>query len=62
MQEQRKRLERLVEVKAKVEKKLGSVSSELQSHERKTQEDEQQLGSLRQNLARLSDSEREVRE
>ncbi|XP_047197574.1 coiled-coil domain-containing protein 170 isoform X2 [Hippoglossus stenolepis] len=60
MQEQKKRLERLVEVKAKVEKKLGSVSSELQSHEKKTQEDEQQLGSLRQSLAQLSDREREL--
>lgn len=61
MQEQKKRLDQLVEGKAKVEKRLNTVSSDLQSHEKKTREDQQQLNTLRQNLAQLSEREREVR-
>lgn len=61
MQEQKKRLDQLVEGKTKVEKKLNTVSSDLQSQEKKTREDQQQLNTLRQSLTHLSDSEREVR-
>lgn len=62
VQEQKKRLDQLLEVKAKVEKKLNTVSSDLQSQETKSREDQQQLGALRQTLDQLSDREREVRE
>lgn len=62
MQEQKKKLDQLVEGKAKVEKKLNTVSSDLQSQEKKTREDQQQLSTLRQSLTQLSDREREVRE
>lgn len=62
VQEQKKRLDQLLEVKAKVEKKLNTVSSDLQSQETKSREDQQQLGALRQSLDQLSDREREVRE
>lgn len=61
MQEQRKRLDQLVEGKAKVEKRLSSVNSDLQRQEKKSREDEQQLSSLRQSLAQLSERGREVR-
>ncbi|XP_070835196.1 coiled-coil domain-containing protein 170 [Chaetodon trifascialis] len=60
MQEQRKRLDQLVEGKAKVEKRLNTVSSDLQSHEKKTREDQQQLVTLRQSLAQLTEREREM--
>ncbi|XP_074516316.1 coiled-coil domain-containing protein 170 [Sebastes fasciatus] len=60
MQEQKKRLDQLVEGKTKVEKKLNTVSSDLQSQEKKTREDQQQLNTLRQSLTHLSDSEREL--
>ncbi|XP_035530007.1 coiled-coil domain-containing protein 170 [Morone saxatilis] len=60
MQEQKKRLDQLVEGKAKVEKKLNTVSSDLQSREKKTRDDQDQLNTLRQSLAQLSDREREL--
>ncbi|XP_045918942.1 coiled-coil domain-containing protein 170 isoform X2 [Micropterus dolomieu] len=60
MQEQKKRLDQLVEGKAKVEKKLNTVSLDLQSQETKTREDQQQLNTLRQSLAQLSEREREL--
>ncbi|GLD47811.1 coiled-coil domain-containing protein 170-like protein [Lates japonicus] len=60
MQEQKKKLDQLVEGKAKVEKKLSSVSSDLQSREKKTREDQQQLSTLRQSLTQLSEREREL--
>ncbi|KAM9341103.1 coiled-coil domain-containing protein 170 [Symphorus nematophorus] len=60
VQEQKKRLDQLVEGKAKVEKKLNMVSSDLQSQEKKTREDKQQLTTLRQSLAQLSEREREL--
>ncbi|XP_068577603.1 coiled-coil domain-containing protein 170 [Cebidichthys violaceus] len=60
MQEQKKRLDQLADGKAKVEKKLNTVSSDLQSREKKTREDQQQLNSLRQSLTQLSDREREL--
>ncbi|XP_038585065.1 coiled-coil domain-containing protein 170 isoform X2 [Micropterus salmoides] len=60
MQEQKKRLDQLVEGKAKVEKKLNIVSLDLQSQETKTREDQQQLNTLRQSLAQLSEREREL--
>ncbi|XP_030247785.1 coiled-coil domain-containing protein 170 [Sparus aurata] len=60
VQEQKKRLDQLLEVKAKVEKKLNTVSSDLQSQETKSREDQQQLGALRQSLDQLSDREREL--
>lgn len=62
MKEQKKKLEQLVEGKAKVEKKLNTASSDLQSHEKKSREDQLQLNTLRQSLAQLSEREREVRE
>lgn len=62
MQEQKKRLDQLMEGKTKLEKKLSTVSSDLQSKEKKTRDDQQQLNTLRQSLAQLSDREREVRE
>ncbi|XP_044021629.1 coiled-coil domain-containing protein 170 isoform X1 [Siniperca chuatsi] len=58
MQEQKKRLDQLVEGKAKVEKKLNTVSSDLQNQEKKTREDQQQLNTLRQSLLQLSERER----
>ncbi|XP_022059945.2 coiled-coil domain-containing protein 170 [Acanthochromis polyacanthus] len=60
MQEQKKKLDQLVDVKTKVEKTLSTVSSDLQSQEKKTKEDQQHLSSLRQSLAQLSDSQREL--
>nr|XP_046268782.1 coiled-coil domain-containing protein 170 [Scatophagus argus] len=60
VQEQKKRLDQLVEGKAKVEKKLNIAKSDLQSQEKKTREDQQQLQSLRQSLAQLSEREREL--
>uniref|UniRef100_UPI0037E97DD0 coiled-coil domain-containing protein 170 n=1 Tax=Semicossyphus pulcher TaxID=241346 RepID=UPI0037E97DD0 len=60
MQEQKKRLDQLVEGKAKVEKRLNTVSSDLQSQEKKTKEDSLQLNTLRQSLAQLSEREREL--
>ncbi|XP_033498605.1 coiled-coil domain-containing protein 170 [Epinephelus lanceolatus] len=60
MQEQEKKLNKLAEGKTKVEKKLNTVSSDLQSQEKKTREDQQQLNTLRQSLAQLSDREREL--
>ncbi|XP_018559199.1 coiled-coil domain-containing protein 170 [Lates calcarifer] len=60
VQEQKKKLDQLVEGKAKVEKKLSSVSSDLQSREKKTREDQQQLSTLRQSLTQLSEREREL--
>lgn len=62
MQEQKKRLDQLVEGKTKMEKQLSTVSSDLQSREKKTRDDQQQLGTLRQSLAQLSEREREVGE
>ncbi|KAG8013177.1 hypothetical protein GBF38_021420 [Nibea albiflora] len=60
MKEQKKKLDQLVEGKAKVEKKLNTASSDLQSHEKKSREDQQQLNTLRQSLAQLSEREREL--
>ncbi|XP_034530293.1 coiled-coil domain-containing protein 170 [Notolabrus celidotus] len=60
MQEQRKRVDQLVEGKAKVEKRMNTVTSDLQSQERKIREDQQQLDTLRQSLAQLSEREREL--
>ncbi|KAG7510573.1 hypothetical protein JOB18_025613 [Solea senegalensis] len=60
MQEQKKKLEQLAEGKAKAENTLSSVSWDLQSREKQTQEDQQQLSSLRQSLVLLSDREREL--
>lgn len=60
MQEQREKLDQLVEGKAKTERKLNALSSDLQSQEKKTKEDQQQLNTLRQSLAQLSEREREV--
>ncbi|TMS21379.1 Coiled-coil domain-containing protein 170 [Larimichthys crocea] len=60
MKEQKKKLDQLVEGKAKVEKKLNTASSDLQSHEKKSREDQLQLSTLRQSLAQLSEREREL--
>ena len=61
MQEQTQKLDQLVDGKAKVEKKLSTVSSDLQSQEKKKREDQEQLNTLRQSLAQLSERHREVR-
>lgn len=61
MQEQKKKLDLLVGEKTKVEKKLSTVSSDLQSQEKKTRDDLQELLTLRQSLAQLSERQREVR-
>lgn len=61
VQEQKKKLDQLVDEKAKMEKKLNTVSSDLQSQEKKTSEDQQEVLTLRQSLAQLSERQREVR-
>ncbi|XP_078145756.1 coiled-coil domain-containing protein 170 [Centroberyx gerrardi] len=60
VQQQSKRLDELVEGKAKVERTLSAVSSDLQSQEKAAREDQQQLHTLRQTLAQLSEREREL--
>ncbi|KAK2826558.1 hypothetical protein Q5P01_020772 [Channa striata] len=60
VQEQKKRLDQLVEGKANVEKTLSTVSSDLQSREIETRENQQQLSTLRLSLAQLSEREREL--
>lgn len=60
MQEQKKKLDQLLEGKTKTERKLNTLSSDLQSQEKKNKEDQQQLSTLRQSMAHLSEREREV--
>lgn len=60
VQEQEKRLDQLIERRAKVEKKLNTANSDLESQKKKSGEDQQQLHTLRQSLAQLSEREREV--
>nr|XP_023009182.2 coiled-coil domain-containing protein 170 isoform X2 [Maylandia zebra] len=60
MQEQKKKLNLVADEKAKVEKKLSAVSSDLQSQEKKTRDDLQELLTLRQSLAQLSQRQREL--
>ncbi|XP_074547762.1 coiled-coil domain-containing protein 170 [Halichoeres trimaculatus] len=60
MQEQKKRLDQLVEGKAKAVKRMNSVTLDLQSQERKIREDQEQLNTLRQSLTQLSEQEREL--
>ncbi|XP_005926143.1 coiled-coil domain-containing protein 170 [Haplochromis burtoni] len=60
MQEQKKKLDLVADEKAKVEKKLSAVSSDLQSQEKKTRDDLQELLTLRQSLAQLSERQREL--
>ncbi|KAL3968611.1 doublesex- and mab-3-related transcription factor 6 [Sarotherodon galilaeus] len=60
MQEQKKKLDLLAGEKTKVEKKLSTVSSDLQSQEKKTRDDLQELLTLRQSLAQLSERQREL--
>ncbi|KAM4625271.1 coiled-coil domain-containing protein 170 [Polymixia lowei] len=60
MQEQSRRLDELAEAKTKTERRLSTVTSDLQSQEEKTREDQQQLTSFRQTLAQLSEREREL--
>ncbi|XP_029982138.1 coiled-coil domain-containing protein 170 [Sphaeramia orbicularis] len=55
VQEQKKKLDQLEGRKAKVEKKLSTVSSDLKSQEKKSREEQQQLSSLRQSLDQLLD-------
>ncbi|KAM3871165.1 coiled-coil domain-containing protein 170 [Diretmus argenteus] len=59
-QAQSKRLNELVEGEAKMERTLSSVRSDLQTQEKKSREDQQQLNALRQTLAQLSEREREL--
>ncbi|XP_029585365.1 coiled-coil domain-containing protein 170 [Salmo trutta] len=58
--EQSKSLEDLEKGKAKVEKKLSTARTDLQSQEHLAREAQQQLTSLRQTLAQLTDREREL--
>ncbi|XP_059209899.1 coiled-coil domain-containing protein 170 [Centropristis striata] len=60
LQEQKKRMDQLVDGKAKVEKKLNTVSSGVQSQEKKSREAQQQISTLRQSLTQLSEREREL--
>lgn len=52
----------LLNGKAKAEKKLSMVSSDLQDQEKKTREEQEQLDVLRVSLAQLSERQREVSE
>lgn len=58
MQEQKRRLAQLVQGKARLEKKLSTVDSNLRSQEMKSSEE---LQSLRQSLVQQTEREREVR-
>ncbi|XP_021429463.2 coiled-coil domain-containing protein 170 isoform X4 [Oncorhynchus mykiss] len=58
--EQSQRLEDLQKGKAKVEKKFSTARTDLQSQEHLAREAQQQLTSLRQTLAQLTDREREL--
>ncbi|XP_026161159.1 coiled-coil domain-containing protein 170 [Mastacembelus armatus] len=60
VQEQEKRLDQLMKGKVKVEKKLSTVSSDLENQEKKSREDQQQLNTLRHSVAQLSEREREL--
>ncbi|XP_062296620.1 coiled-coil domain-containing protein 170 [Scomber scombrus] len=60
MQEQKKKLDQLLEGKTKTERKLNTLSSDLQSQEKKNKEDQQQLSTLRQSMAQLSERERQL--
>ncbi|XP_055016419.1 coiled-coil domain-containing protein 170 [Boleophthalmus pectinirostris] len=57
VQEQKKKLDQLEERKVKVEKKLTSVTSDLEVKDRRTKEDQQELNILRQSLKLLSEKE-----
>lgn len=61
MQEQKRRLERLAEGKAAVERKLDSADSDLRRREEKSKEEQQSVVMLQQSLHQLSEREREVR-
>lgn len=61
MQEQKRRLERLAEGKAVVERKLDSADSDLRRREERSREEQQRAITLRQSLHQLSEREREVR-
>lgn len=61
MQEQKRRLERLAEGKAEVERKLDSADSDLRRREETSREEQQNVLALRQSLRQLSEREREVR-
>ncbi|XP_045063530.1 coiled-coil domain-containing protein 170 isoform X4 [Coregonus clupeaformis] len=58
--EQSKSLEDLEKGKAKVEKKLSTAMTDLQSQEHLAREAQQQLTTLRQTLAQLTDREKEL--
>ncbi|XP_033844592.1 coiled-coil domain-containing protein 170 [Periophthalmus magnuspinnatus] len=60
VQEQKKKLDQLEERKVKVEKKLTSVTSDLEVKDRRSKEDQQELSTLRQSLKLLSEKEREL--
>lgn len=60
VQEQKNKLDQLEDRKAKVEKRLTTVTSDLENKEKKTQEDKLQLSTLRQSLVLMSEREREV--
>ncbi|XP_069567675.1 coiled-coil domain-containing protein 170 [Brachyistius frenatus] len=60
MEQLEDKMEQLEERKTTVERNLSTVTSDLQSRERKSREDEQQLGSLRESLDLLSERHREL--
>lgn len=62
VQEQKKRLDQLVEGKAEAEERLNVANSDLKTREKKSREEQQQVQALRQSLAQLSERETEVRE
>lgn len=58
--QQSKSLEELEKGKAQLEERLTTARTDLQSQEHQAREAQQQLTTLRQTLAQLTDSEREV--
>ncbi|KAK7904601.1 hypothetical protein WMY93_017208 [Mugilogobius chulae] len=60
VQEQKKKLDLLEEKKTKVEKRLTSVTSDLEVKDKRTQEDQQELSTLRRSLKLMAEKEREL--
>ncbi|MEQ2256863.1 hypothetical protein ILYODFUR_028516, partial [Ilyodon furcidens] len=60
VQEQKLKLNQLVDGKAKVEQKLSTLSSDLQDQEKKTREAQEQLNIFRESLVQLSERQKEL--
>ncbi|KAM4723431.1 coiled-coil domain-containing protein 170 [Anableps anableps] len=60
VQEQKLKMSQLVDGKAKVAQKPSTVSSDLQDQEKKTRKDQEQLNILTENLAQLSERQKEL--